>query len=56
MQASPSTHSVAAAETILYRGAGLDVVWPRFVAIGLIGGLFFVLSLLRFRRTTAQTL
>ena len=42
MQASPSTHFVSFAQAILYRGAGLDVVWPQFLAVALIGGLFFV--------------
>jgi ABC-2 type transport system permease protein len=55
MQASPSTHFVSFAQAILYRGAGLDVVWPQFVAVALIGGLFFALALLRFRSVVAQT-
>jgi ABC-2 type transport system permease protein len=54
MQASPSTHFVSFAQAILYRGAGLDVVWPDFLAVLLIGGLFFGLAVLRFRRVTAQ--
>jgi ABC-2 type transport system permease protein len=54
MQASPSTHFVSFAQAILYRGAGFDVVWPQFVAVAAIGGLFFVTALFRFRRTTAQ--
>src|ERR1700722_17876716 len=29
MQASPSTHFVSFAQSILYRGAGLGVVWPQ---------------------------
>ncbi|MGA7073682.1 ABC transporter permease, partial [Bradyrhizobium sp.] len=33
MQASPSTHFVSFAQAILYRGAGLDVVWPQYVAV-----------------------
>jgi ABC-2 type transport system permease protein len=49
MQASPSTHFVSVAQSILYRGAGLDVVWPQFVAVGGIGALFLALSLWRFR-------
>jgi ABC-2 type transport system permease protein len=49
MQASPSTHFVSFAQSILYRGAGLDVVWPQFVAVGGIGALFLSLSLWRFR-------
>ncbi|MGZ3293242.1 MAG: ABC transporter permease [Xanthobacteraceae bacterium] len=55
MQASPSTHFVSFAQAILYRGAGFDTVWPQFLAVALIGGLFLGLALLRFRRVTAQT-
>lgn len=55
MQASPSTHFVSFAQSILYRGAGIDVVWPQFLAVALIGGLFFGLALLRFRSVAAQT-
>jgi ABC-2 type transport system permease protein len=55
VQVSPSTHFVSFAQAILYRGAGLDVVWPQFLAVGLIGGLFFGLALLRFRSVVAQT-
>jgi ABC-2 type transport system permease protein len=49
MQASPSTHFVSFAQSILYRGAGLDVVWPQFVAVAGIAGLVLCLSLIRFR-------
>src|SRR5690606_26299040 len=49
MQASPSTHFVAFAQAILYRGAGLELVWPRFLAVLLIGSLFLGFALLRFR-------
>jgi len=55
MQASPSTHFVSFAQSILYRGAGLDVVWPQFVAVGCIGALFLALSLLRFRAAVASS-
>ena len=54
MQASPSTHFVALAQAILYRGAGLAVVWPRYVTVALIGGFFLTLALLRFRRFSTQ--
>ncbi|MGP0094233.1 MAG: ABC transporter permease [Xanthobacteraceae bacterium] len=54
MQASPSTHFVLFAQSILYRGAGFDVVWPQFLAVGLIGGLFFGLAILRFRSVASQ--
>jgi ABC-2 type transport system permease protein len=49
MQVSPSTHFVSFAQAILYRGAGLDVVWPQFVAVAAIASLFLLLSLVRFR-------
>src|ERR1035438_5593978 len=54
MQVSPSTHFVAFAQAILYRGAGIDVVWPEFLAVAVIGGLFFGLAILRFRSVAAQ--
>ncbi|MFY9968666.1 MAG: ABC transporter permease [Roseiarcus sp.] len=56
MQASPSTHFVSFAQSILYRGAGLDVVWPEFLAVAVIGGLFFWLAILRFRSVAAQAI
>ncbi|WP_454628534.1 ABC transporter permease [Bradyrhizobium cenepequi] len=54
MQASPSTHFVSFAQSILYRGAGLDVVWPQFLAVAGIASLFLMLSLLRFRSTLSS--
>lgn len=54
MQASPSTHFVSFAQSILYRGAGIEVVWPQFVMVGGIGGLFFVLAIWRFRSSMVQ--
>lgn len=56
MQASPTTHFVAFAKSILLRGAGPDVVWPQFLAVFGIGVLFLVLSLRRFRRITAASI
>jgi ABC-2 type transport system permease protein len=52
MQASPTVHFVSFAQAILYRGAGLGVVWPQFVLVALIGSVFFGLALLRFRKVT----
>lgn len=51
LQASPTVHFVAFAQATLYRGAGLDVVWPRLGLIAGIGGVFLILSLRRFRRS-----
>lgn len=53
MLAAPTTHFVAAAQAILYRGAGLATVWPQFLAIAMIGATLFGLSLARFRKTIA---
>jgi ABC-2 type transport system permease protein len=54
MQLSPSTHFVGFAQSILYRGAGLDVVWPQFLAVAVIGALFFGFAIQRFRSVAAQ--
>jgi ABC-2 type transport system permease protein len=56
MQVSPSTHFVSFAQSILYRGATIDVVWPQFLAVALIGGLFFGLAILRFRSIASQAM
>ncbi len=51
MLAAPNTHFVMLAQAILFRGAGLELVWPQFVAIGAIGATLFALALRRFRNT-----
>jgi ABC-2 type transport system permease protein len=56
MQASPSTHFVSFAQSILHRGAGIDTVWPEFLAVAGIGGLFFSLAVLRFRSIASQAM
>ncbi len=54
MVLAPTTHFVSFAQAILYRGAGLDVVWPQFLAIVAIGGALFAGALARFRRAVAD--
>ena len=54
MLLAPTTHFVELGQAILYRGAGLDVVWKPFLALALIGAALFALSLARFRRTIGQ--
>ncbi|MCE4536963.1 ABC transporter permease [Pelomonas sp. P7] len=51
MTAAPTTHFVAASQAILYRGAGLDVVWPQLLAVAAIGSALFAAALSRFRKT-----
>jgi ABC-2 type transport system permease protein len=53
MQGSPSTHFVKAAQAILYRGAGLDVVWRDLLVTGFLGIVFLMIALLRFRASMA---
>ena len=54
MSLSPTTHFTELSQAILYRGAGLQVVWPSFLALLVIGSVLFALSLARFRKTIAQ--
>jgi ABC-2 type transport system permease protein len=54
MLAAPTTYFVSAGQAILYRGAGIDVVWPQFLAITAIGGILFFAALARFRKTISQ--
>jgi ABC-2 type transport system permease protein len=51
MLLAPTSHFVTMAQAILYRGAGLSVVWPQFVAIFAIGAFFFAAALMSFRRS-----
>ena len=52
--AAPTTHFVRFAQAILYRGAGLEVVWRDFVAITALGAVFFLIALARFRGAVAR--
>ena len=54
MQASPSTHFVAFSQAVLYRGAGLDIVWPQMMAMTGVGAVFFFGALARFRKAIAS--
>ena len=51
MLAAPTTHFVMLAQAILYRGAGLSVVWPQFLALTVIGAALFGYALTRLRAT-----
>lgn len=51
MLAAPTTHFVRLAQGILYRDAGLDIVWPQFLAVTAIGAAFFTIAVVRFRKT-----
>jgi len=51
MQFVPSTHFVKMAQAVLFRDAGVDVIWPNMLATAFIGAVFFFAALLRFRKT-----
>ena len=48
MLAAPNTHFVIIAQTILFRGAGLRVIWPQIAALVAIGAVLFSFSPWRF--------
>jgi ABC-2 type transport system permease protein len=50
MLAAPNTHFVILAQAVLFRGAGVDVVWPQLLALLVIGAVLFAFSLRRFRK------
>ncbi|SDJ98549.1 ABC-2 type transport system permease protein [Agrobacterium fabrum] len=50
MLLAPNTHFVILAQSVLFRGAGLDVVWPQLLALLAIGSALFIFALRRFRR------
>lgn len=49
MLAAPNTHFVILAQSVLFRGAGLDTVWLQLLALFVIGTVFFFFSLRRFK-------
>ena len=55
MLAAPTTHFVMLAQAILFRGAGLSVVWPQFAVLAAIGTTLFAVSLARFRKMLGTT-
>ncbi len=54
MLTMPTTHFVSLAQAILYRGADFSIVWPQFIILFIIGAVFFILALLRFRKTISS--
>ena len=50
MQFTPSPHFVSLSQAILYRGADLAIIWPQLAALTAIGGVFFLIASIRFRK------
>ena len=55
MMVSPTTHFVAFVKSVVFRGAGFDLVWPHLAAILAIGVVAFAAALARFRQTVSLT-
>ena len=51
---SPSTHFVRFAQAVLYRGAGLDVVWRDLLIMAGLGAGFVAIALYRFKAMLAR--
>ena len=45
----PSRHYMSFSQAVIFRGAGLDVVWPEFLTMAVLGSVVFVASLFLFR-------
>ena len=54
MLLAPTTHFVELSQAILFRGAGIEVVWRSFLALLAIGGVLFAASLARFGKAMRQ--
>ena len=54
MYVSPSTHFVRFAQAVLYRGAGIGVVWRDLAIMTVLGGAFLVAALSRFKAMLAR--
>ena len=49
MQIFPTPHFVTFAQAVLFRAAGINIVWPQLVAMGITTIVYFSISLIRFR-------
>jgi ABC-2 type transport system permease protein len=54
VQISPAMHFTKFTQSVLCRGAGIDVVWPHLAAIVALGAVFLTISLARFRSMLAK--
>jgi len=54
IQVSPSVHFVNFAQSVLYRAAGIDVVWRHIAVLIVLGAIFLAIALARFRTMLAR--
>ncbi|UWQ27164.1 ABC transporter permease (plasmid) [Leisingera aquaemixtae] len=50
----PSRHYMSASQAIVFKGAGVETVWPEFLWMALLGAALLATSLLLFRRSVAH--
>ena len=50
MQIFSTPHFVSFSQAVLYRAAGLDIVWPELLIMPIISVFYFAVSGVRFRR------
>lgn len=50
----PSTQFAQFAQNVLFRSAGLEIVWPQLLAMVLTGAVFIVFALFRFKKMLEQ--
>jgi ABC-2 type transport system permease protein len=49
----PSRHFVSFSQVIIYRGGGVNAVWPQFAMVSAVGLGFFTYSVVLFRKSIA---
>ena len=54
MQLTPTPHFVSFAQGVLYRAAGIELVWPQLAALAAITVIYFGVSLMQFRKAIAS--
>ena len=54
MKFTPNTQFVDFAQAVLYRGAGIETVWPQLLALVGIGMALFAIALVRFRKAVSM--
>ncbi len=54
LQISPAVHYVELVQGVLYRAAGIDVIWPQLLILACLGAIFIIVSLMRFRSMLAR--
>jgi ABC-2 type transport system permease protein len=51
MQIAPTTHYTEFCSRVLFRDAGISVVWPQLLSMAAIGTVLFIGAMMRFRKT-----